>query len=104
MSFKDADLTQWCRKVVDNEQPWWFGDRAPFLKPHHIDILLSSPWCFDIETTIRNIGSLTPEQLEIGFQSGDWQTAGAAYSHPNATDAQKVKFLLKWGQNAKQHK
>lgn len=102
MAMKKRDkLAIWCQGLVNGAKLWPDKESTPNyknLKPHHIDILLSSSVLYDVYSTFTNIDKLTPSQIEFGLSYEDRNVRLLALNHPCCTEAQKVKYHLGRGE------
>lgn len=102
MALCDDELTEICQKYIFDARgvDWDKIFRPPtvlLLQSHHIDILLSSEYSTDRISTFRYIDDMTPEQIDKGIADTCLDVRFAAYNHNCCTEAQKVKYILMWG-------
>lgn len=68
------------------------------LSSDHVDLLLRRDHAYGRYLVFRKIPILTSEQIGRGLDDDDIDVRHVAHLHPCCTEAQKVKYLLKWSE------
>lgn len=76
-----------------------YGDCKLPISAEHVDFFMNSGYHYAMEIMFSGPYPVTQEHISIGLNSEEYAVRIEAYHHENCTEAQKVAYLLKWGQD-----